>query len=231
MKLISFYSFKGGAGKTTALMGLCSALAFKQKKIALFESDQNRPLTRWKENAIRNDAWDQACEVFVADELPLMVDAYGQADLGGFDYGLVDAHGAPSHLNNCIIGSSDYLLVPTMLTPLDIDEALATCRYIIELLMAERLQAHTAILRMRVPIGRLTVSQRAAYDILDVLPLCDTPMHERDAYAAMKERGMLHMTVAKMADDPATRRMLHYSQRALDELAMIGAFIEKTLES
>ncbi|MEI9402043.1 conjugal transfer ATPase VirC1 [Mesorhizobium argentiipisi] len=230
MKLITCYSFKGGAGKTTALMGLCASLSSKQKKIALFESDQNRPLTRWKQKALRNDAWDRQCEVFVADELPAMVDAYGQADLGGFDYGLVDAHGGPSDLNNSIIGSSDCLLVPAMLSPLDIDEALATCRYIIELLMAEGLEAHTAILRQRVPIGRLTASQRAAYEMLDLLPLCETPMHERDAFAAMKERGMLHMTVANMANDPATRLMLHHSQRALDELAMISAFIEKALQ-
>ncbi|WP_027146303.1 conjugal transfer ATPase VirC1 [Mesorhizobium sp. WSM3626] len=230
MKLITCYSFKGGAGKTTAIMGLCSSLSLKQKKVALFESDPNRPLTRWKANAIRNQAWDQRCEVFVADELPLMIDAYGHADLVGFDYGLADAHGDPSELNNSIIGSSDCLLIPAMLTPLDIDEALATCRYIVELLMGEGLQTHTAILPQRVPVGRLTVSQRAAYEMLRALPLCDTPMRERDAFAAMKERGMLHMTVANMANDPATRPMFHNSRRALDELATIGTFIERALQ-
>ncbi|MPR11049.1 conjugal transfer ATPase VirC1 [Microvirga tunisiensis] len=230
MKLIACCSFKGGAGKTTALMGLCSSLAFNQKKVALFDADENRPLTKWKENALRNDAWDPQCEVFVADELPLLEDVYEQAEVSGFDYALADTHGGASELNGTIIASSDFLLVPTMLTPLDIDEALATYRYIIELLLAEGLQTHTAILRQRVPTGRLTVSQQAAYDVLDVLPLFDTSMYERDAFAAIKERGMLHMTVANMARNPAMRLMFRNNQRALDELAVIGAFVEKALE-
>ena len=72
MKLISCCSFKGGAGKTTALMGLCSAFATQGKSVALFEADENRPLTKWKENAIRHNAWDPNCEVFIADEMALL---------------------------------------------------------------------------------------------------------------------------------------------------------------
>ncbi|MGX5805123.1 conjugal transfer ATPase VirC1 [Bradyrhizobium sp. Arg314] len=230
MKLITCCSFKGGAGKTTALMGLCSSFAFKQKKVALFEADENRPLTKWKENALRNDAWDRRCEVFVADEVPLLENAYEQAEISGFDYALADTPGGSSELNNTIIASSDFLLVPTMLTPLDIDEALATYRYIVELLLAEGLQTQTAILRQRVPIGRLTVSQQAAYEMLSLLPLFDTSMHDRDAFAAMKERGMLHITVANMTHNPATRLMLRNNQRAFDELAAIGALVENVLE-
>nr|WP_085033683.1 conjugal transfer ATPase VirC1 [Ensifer aridi] len=230
MKLITCCSFKGGAGKTTALMGLCSSLAFAQKTVALFEADENRPLTKWKENAIRNDAWDPRCEVFVADELPLLEDAYEQAEASGFDYALADTRGGSSELNNTIIINSHFLLIPTMLTPLDVDEALATYRYIIELLMAEEQQAHTAILRQRVPISRLTVSQQAACNMLDVLPRFDTSMYERDAYAAMKERGMLHMTVANMSHNPAMRLMLRNNQRALAEVAGMSAFVEKALE-
>ncbi|MEI9425832.1 conjugal transfer ATPase VirC1 [Mesorhizobium sp. Cs1299R1N1] len=230
MKLIACCSLKGGAGKTTALMGLCSSLSSKQKKVALFEADENRPLTKWKANAIRNDAWDPRCEIFVADELPLLEDGYEQAEVSGFDYALADTPGGTSELNNTIIANSDFLLVPTMLTPLDVDEALATCRYILELLIAEGLEAHIAILRQRVPIGRLTASQQTTYEMLNVLPLFDTSMHGRDAFAAMKERGMLHMTVANMAQNPAARLMLHTNQRAVDELAMICAFVEKALE-
>ena len=72
MKLITCCSFKGGAGKTTALMGLCSAFATEGKTVALFEADENRPLTRWKANALVNNTWDPQCEVFVADDLPLV---------------------------------------------------------------------------------------------------------------------------------------------------------------
>ena len=229
MKLITCCSFKGGAGKTTALMGLCSALTANGKKVALFEADENRPLTRWKENANRHDTWDPFCQIFVAEELPLLEVAYEQAEAGGFDYALADTHGGSSELNNTIIASSNFLLVPTMLTPLDADEALATYRYIIELLIGENLAIPAAILRQRVPVGRLTSSQRAVLDLLRELPLTESPMHERDAFAAMKDRGMLHLSMRNAEANPAMRLALRNLTTAMDELHELGRFVDNVL--
>ena len=196
MKLITCCSFKGDAGKTTALMGLCSAFAANGKTVALFEADENRPLSTWIENSVEGGTWDDHCTVFDADEMSLLEEAYERAEARGFDYALADTHGGSSELNNTIIASSDFLLVPTMLTPLDLDEALSTYRYIIELLVAESLHAQTAILQQRVPVGRVTASQRAAAEVLSALPQFDAPMFERDAFAAMNTRGILHLTLA-----------------------------------
>lgn len=229
MKLVTCCSFKGGAGKTTALMGLCSALAANGKTVALFEADENRPLTRWKENADTQGTWDNNCEIFVADELPLLESAYEDALSREFDYALIDTHGGSSELNNTIIASSNLLLVPTMLTPLDLDEALATYRYIIELLLGEKLTIPTAILRQRVPVGRLTSSQRLVWDVLTDLPLTETPMYERDAFAAMKQRGMLHLTIRKSSADPTMRLILRNLQTAMEELQALGRFVDAAL--
>lgn len=225
MKLISCCSFKGGAGKTTALMGLCSALANSGKTVALFEADENRPLTRWKENATKRNAWDPRCEVFLAEELSLLEKAYEEADSRQFDYALADTKGGSSELNNTIIASSNFLLVPTMLTPLDVDEALATYRYIIELLLAEKLVIPTAMLRQRVPVGRMTVSQKAVWEMLNALPLMESPMYERDAFAAMKDRGMLHLTIRNLAADPASHLALRNLQTAMDELLSMAQHV------
>lgn len=230
MKLITFCSFKGGAGKTTALMGLCSALATEGKTVALFEADENRPLTRWKVNALAHDSWDPRCEVFTADELPRLEKAYEEADSRGFDYALADTHGGSSELNNTIIASSNFLLVPTMLTPLDVDEALATYRYIIELLLGENLAIPTAILRQRVPFGRLTHSQRALSDILTALPLTEKPMFERDAFAAMKSRGMLHLSIRNASQNPSMRLMLRNLDAAMEDLRVLSRFVHGALE-
>lgn len=229
MRLITCCSFKGGAGKTTALMGLCSALASGGRTVALFEADENRPLSTWKENALRNDTWDERCEVLVADELPALEDAYEMAERQGYDYALADTHGGSSELNNTIIASSDFLLVPTMLTPLDIDEALATYRYIIELLLAENLHSHTAILQQRVSMGRITASQRSGIELLSALPLCETPMFERDAFAAMKKRGMLHRSLADMEASPALRLPARNYRKAMDEMMALRRYVETTL--
>lgn len=80
MKLITCCSFKRGAGKTTALMGLCAAYASIGRRVALFEADNNRPLTRSKDNALRSNAWDPRCEIFVADEMSLLEAAYEGAE-------------------------------------------------------------------------------------------------------------------------------------------------------
>ncbi|MFB9951872.1 conjugal transfer ATPase VirC1 [Rhizobium puerariae] len=231
MKLVTFCSFKGGAGKTTALMGLCSALVKEGRRVALFEADENRPLSRWQDNAVKRDAWDPGCSIFVADELPLLEAAYAEAEEDGFDYVLVDTEGGSSELNNTIIASSNLLIVPTMLTPLDVDEALATYRYIIELLMGEDLVIPTAILRQRVPVGRLTISQRSVSDMLHALPLTDSPLHERDAFASMKDRGMLHLNVGKVSADPGMRLALRNLETAMEELLLLGDFVTETLEA
>lgn len=231
MKLLTFCSFKGGAGKTTALMGLCSALASMGRSVALFEADENRPLSRWKANALEARTWDTGCEVFVADELSLLEAAYEDAEARQFDYALADTRGGSSELNNTIIASSNFLLIPTMLTPLDVDEALSTYRYVIELLMAESLTIPTAILRQRVPVGRFTASQRMMSEMLSELPLLDLPLHERDAFAAMKERGMLHLSMQKVEGDP-TLRLVHRNLKvAMDELGRLRDVLETAIEA
>ena len=179
MKLITCCSFKGGAGKTTALMAICSSLINAGKRVALFEADENRPLTKWKENALLAGSWDDKCAVFVADELEALEGSYEAAQKGGFDFALADTHGGSSELNNTIIASSDFLVLPSMLTPLDIDETLATYRYVVELMIGEALKIPAAILKQRVPVGRLTLSQVAASELLSELPLFDARSEER----------------------------------------------------
>ncbi|QYA05111.1 MULTISPECIES: conjugal transfer ATPase VirC1 [Rhizobium] len=230
MKLLTFCSFKGGAGKTTALMGLCAAFAREGRRVALFDADENRPLARWRENAIRSNTWDSFCDVYAAEEMSLLEAAYEDAELRGFDYALADTHGGSSELNNTIIASSNLLLIPTMLTPLDIDEALSTYRYVIELLLSESLVIPAVVLRQRVPVGRLTTSQRAMSDMLSSLPVVQSPMHERDAFAAMKERGMLHLTLLNTRTDPTMRLLERNLRVAMEELVTLSKLIGEALE-
>jgi cellulose biosynthesis protein BcsQ len=225
MKLITYCSFKGGAGKTTALMAMCSALAARGLKIALFEADENRPLTKWKENAVENNTWDDNCDVFIADEIEALEVAYKGAEDRKFEYALIDTQGGSSELNNTIIASSDFLVLPTALTALDIDETLATYRYIVELLMVEKLETPSAILKQRVPVNKLTLSQKAADALLKPLPQFDEPMYDRDAFAAMKVKGMLHKTAEALANDPAERLHVRNYQTAMQEADLATSFI------
>lgn len=231
MKLITCCSFKGGAGKTTALMGLTSAMAYCDFRVALLEADENRPLTRWKANALQQDCWDDKVEIFIADDLTALEGAYEAAEQAGYDFALADTHGGSSELNNTIVASSDFLLLPTMLTALDIDETLATYRYVVELMVAEKLDIPTSILMQRVPVGRLTLSQIGAAELLSELPQFSEPMHERDAFAAMKSRGLLHRTIERVATNPAMRLQVRNHQAALEEACRHKDFVLGTLEA
>ena len=51
MKLVSFVSFKGGAGKTTALMAVASALAERGQLSRSSKRTRTSPLRDWQEDA------------------------------------------------------------------------------------------------------------------------------------------------------------------------------------
>jgi cellulose biosynthesis protein BcsQ len=229
MKMIAYCSFKGGAGKTTALMAMCSSIVARGIKVALFEADQNRPLQKWQQNAVANKAWDQRCHLFVADEVAALETAYADAAARDCEYALVDTQGGTSELNNIIVVSADYLVLPTTLTALDIDETLATYRYIVELLMVEKLETPSAILKQRVPVGRLTMSQAASDELLSALPLFKEVMHDRDAFAAMKLKGMLHKTCELLTGDPLKRLQMRNYQIAMQEVDTLANFVTGSL--
>jgi len=54
----------------------------------------------------------------------------------------------------------------------------------------------------------------------------DYPMYERDAFAAMKERGMLHLTINNMQNNSAMRLVLRNLETAMEELLVLGQYVE-----
>lgn len=73
MKLVTFTSFKGGAGKSTALMAAVPGLLASGKRLALLEADENDTLALWRSNARDSGTWDEAVTIHEA------------ADLGSFE--------------------------------------------------------------------------------------------------------------------------------------------------
>ena len=69
MKLVTFAGWKGGTGKTTALMAATSALIKQGRRVTLFEADENRPIARWQENAKQTGTWSDGCQIEHVDDL------------------------------------------------------------------------------------------------------------------------------------------------------------------
>ena len=217
MKQITFASFKGGAGKTTAAMAITSSLVEMGKRVALIDADENFPLLEWRDQALKSDTWSEDIEVYEADDLRAFELAFEDATSKGFDYAVIDTRGGGSELNNACLINTDLVIIPSALTTLDMTQALTTFEHVIELHHSVKTEITTALLVQRVPVGKLTVSQKQDLATLTDLPCCDTKLHARDAYAALGKRGLLHRVHAQMTSDPMKRISASHMATAMDE--------------
>lgn len=217
MKLISFASFKGGAGKTTALMAVCSSYTSRGLRVALLEADPNAPLRTWRNDARQIGAWDERCAVLPADTLASLEESVAQAETENYEIALIDTQGGGSELNNSIIANSDIIIIPSAPSPLDLDSAVDTIEYVMNLCKAERISIPVAILLQRIPMTRLTKSMEADLTLLGALPQFTTQLHERDAFRTIKSRGMLHLLHARLAASRTHRIGAGHIRKAMDE--------------
>lgn len=221
MKLIAFASFKGGAGKTTALMAVASSLIHRGHKVALFEADENQPLDQWRQNAETIGTWSERCRLYPADDVERFGLSFETAESDQVDIGLIDTQGGGSDLNNTILLNAQLIVVPTALTTLDIDASLETFEYVAELLKGEGVDTPIAMLITRLPVGKLTTSQRDDLTLLETLPQFESRLSARDAFATTKAKGLLHILEQKLAADPAKRLMARHIATATREADLV----------
>jgi len=126
MKIVTFASFKGGAGKSTSVMAVTSSLISQGKRVALFDADENQPLVDWKRSAIAHDTWSENCQVFETDDLKSLEQSYEIAEKQEHDLAIIDTRGGGSELNNACITSASLIAIPSALTTLDMTSALST---------------------------------------------------------------------------------------------------------
>ena len=229
MEVVSFVSFKGGAGKTTALEMLCSALLARRKPVALIESDENAPLGQWRENARKEETWDEACKIYPGGSPQLLLESIVAAEAAGNNYLLIDTQGGGSELNNAAIVNSSLVIVPTAITAADIPRCIDTIAFLDELRSAEGLENSLliAILVTRFPLA-LNKSRQETLDKLSDFPLFQTIIRERDALAGIEDTGMLHLSLAKRASQSPI--LATHFRSAMKEAAQFADEITSILE-
>lgn len=198
MKILSFINFKGGAGKTTALSVVASALLARGRKVALFESDENAPLGTWRINARTRGAWDEECRIFPAGDLACFERSAAAAEESGYEFALVDTHGGGSELNSTVVASSTLVIIPTAITAYDINASVLTVEFVIDLLEREELgeAVIVALLVTKLP-HTLNKSREGDLKAIQDFPLFDTMLRDRDALTGMLHAGLLHLTLEK----------------------------------
>ncbi|WP_340611422.1 ParA family protein [Xenorhabdus bharatensis] len=111
MKVLSFLNPKGGSGKTTAVINICTALTRAGFNIAVVDTDPQMSLTHWSKS-------DKAAfDVFTAASEK---DVYSiRKDLAEYDFVIVDGAGSLSVITSAAVMVSDLVIIPVTPSPLD----------------------------------------------------------------------------------------------------------------
>lgn len=218
MKLISFVSFKGGAGKTTALMAIASVLVARGHRITLLEADENAPLSRWRQNAELIGTWSDLCGLAPGDTVQTLQESLDVAERDGCAFALADTAGGGSDLNTLLIANSDLVLVPTTLAILDLDEAITTMQFVVEgVSESVGRKIDTRLLFTRFPQSRLKTTEQKNLNAVQPLPQFTNRLSERAAFSDLKLTGLLDGYRRILSASPAKRFLASHSMMAIGE--------------
>lgn len=231
MHLVSFVSFKGGAGKTTALMAITSALVEMGRKVLLLEADENKPLQLWKEAAEERGTWSDLVRIGSADSLDATQTAVEAAEADGFEFCLADTAGGGSDLNTMLIVNSDLVIVPSALTLLDIDAALSTMEFVTGgVSRSVNRKIPTRLLLSQFPQSRLKSGEQESFAAIGKLPQFEHHLTDRAAFADLRGNGLLGEFHKLLNATPAKRLMAGHLVVAVGEARDITSEMLDILE-
>lgn len=114
MRIITFVTQKGGAGKTTLAVNCAVAAARKKKKVLILDLDPQGSSEGWYQDReaetprlVRLESWS----------LP---DAIGKARTAGFDVVMIDTPGRDEPATTAAIRAADFCIIPCRPTPVDL---------------------------------------------------------------------------------------------------------------
>jgi len=221
MPNVAFISPKGGAGKTTAALVLALGLAEQGLRVALIDSDPNKPLLRWAALPGR----PKGITVHVAPTIPDIRDAMTEARRHQPHWTIIDTEGTVRGAMVFAALRLDLVITPLTGSQLDVTEAIKAAE-IVETFgkRGGRMLLHRCLLT-RVPPALKPKSLKAVVEQLreaeiDILPVA---LVEKEAFrdlftgggglAALEERDTYGVDAARQ-----------------NAMAYVGAVIE-TLEA
>jgi chromosome partitioning protein len=183
MPNVVFISPKGGAGKTTAAVALALGLVARGRRVALIDSDPNKPLMNWGALPGRSDA----ISIHPAPTVSDIRDAAREAARRSPDWILLDTEGTERGTAVLAALRFDVALTPLAGSALDLREAIKAAE-IVEAFgrRGGRPRAHPALLT-RVPAAirprmlKSVVAQLREAGV-QILP---TPLLEKEAFRAL----------------------------------------------
>lgn len=187
MPNIAFISPKGGAGKTTAALLLALGLAERGSRVALIDSDPNKPLVRWGGLPGR----PERVSVHAAPTVPDIREAAAEARRFNPEWTIVDTEGSVRGAMVFAALRFDAVITPLTGSAMDAVEAIKASELVASFGKRQGNDLPYACLMSRVPAAlkprslRAVVAQLRAREI-DILP---TPLIEKEAFRALFELG------------------------------------------
>ena len=114
MAVITFANTKGGAGKTTAVLLLASELARRGLRVCVIDTDPQRWLSKWRDNA------DHRIDLTVITYVSITtLQQHVLDNRKKFDHVIVDLPGAQSPLLATAVGLSNHVIIPVQGSTMD----------------------------------------------------------------------------------------------------------------
>jgi chromosome partitioning protein len=183
MPNIAFISPKGGVGKTTAALLLALGLAERGQRVAIIDSDPNKPLVRWAALPDR----PELISVHAAPTAPDIRDAAREAQRRSPDWTIVDTEGSERGAMAFTALRCDLVLTPVSGSQLDLQEAVKAAEMVKSFgRRAGRAPAYRAVLS-RIPAAikprmlKSVVSQLREAEV-QILP---TPLIDKEAFRTL----------------------------------------------
>lgn len=184
MKVISFVSSKGGAGKTTSAVLLAGELAISGAKVTLIDADPNRPIDIWsKKRPVHPNI-----HVLVDDSDETILTTISDASVKS-DFVIVDVEGTATTRIGYAVAKSHLVLIPLQKSVMDADEAAKSVRLINNIISISNRDIPYRLFFTRVPS---TIREKTARNIeqqINTVPTLPVSIIERAAYRTIFDIG------------------------------------------
>ena len=114
MRVLTFVTQKGGAGKTTLAVNCAVAAAGRKKKVLIIDLDAQASAEGWYQD---REAESPRLVRLESGDIP---EAIAKAREAGFDYVLIDTPGKDEPATAAAIRAADFCIVPCRPTPVDL---------------------------------------------------------------------------------------------------------------
>jgi chromosome partitioning protein len=187
LRSIAFISPKGGAGKTTAALLLALGLIERGRRVAMIDSDPNKPLAQWAKLRGRPDR----LSVHPSPTLHDFVDARREAARRDPDWLILDTEGTERGALAFAALRPDLVLTPLAGSQLEADQAIKAAEMVRAFGRRGGQPLPHRCLLTRIPAAirsrslRSVVNQLRAHDV-ELLP---TALLEKEAFRALFSEG------------------------------------------